>query len=484
VIADVVTLMAANACFLAAGIGVGGAAGVWQTRRDLLRSLGVSYIVGVACVGVLASLLLVAGVSLHVWQLLLVCGLLFAGVLRRRGALLGAPLPAGPRGLWVVRATTALLTAYLAALGIRDALKPLVDWDSWAIWTMKARALVLLGGLDPGLFGGSAYRPLHLDYPPLYPALEAIDFRFMGDLNTQVIHLQAWVMLVGFVLAVLEILRERVPPVLLWPLVAMLATAPSLARQVGSGSADASLAMMFALAALTAWLYVDEGDRRWAVLLAVFAAAAAATKQEGSLFAPLLVVATLAFARQSGRPLRPVLTAGGFLVASMVPWLIWIRVHHAAKTNGDVPIGKSVDPGYLLDRLDRLPVAVHEMTRQAVRPSSWILILPLAVILSVVALRSKQQRRLATFTLAVLVVSTAPVLWAYWVGRPEIHWYVTHSARRTVTSAVLAAGVLLPLLTEQFAGRTPTAGSADDAARVSQRGRHPRVGAGDDATVS
>jgi 4-amino-4-deoxy-L-arabinose transferase-like glycosyltransferase len=230
--------------------------------------------------------------------------------------------------------------------------------------------------------------------------------------------------------------------------------------------------MMFALAALTAWLYVDEGDRRWAVLLAVFAAAAAATKQEGSLFAPLLVVATLAFARQSGRPLRPVLTAGGFLVASMVPWLIWIRVHHAAKTNGDVPIGKSVDPGYLLDRLDRLPVAVHEMTRQAVRPSSWILILPLAVILSVVALRSKQQRRLATFTLAVLVVSTAPVLWAYWVGRPEIHWYVTHSARRTVTSAVLAAGVLLPLLTEQFAGRTPTAGSADDAARVSQRGRH------------
>jgi hypothetical protein len=409
---------------------------------------------GVACTGVLASWLVIAGLSLQVWQVLVLCAVLFAGVLlhRHRGALLGAPIAAGRRAVWVVRAIAVVLFAYLALLGVRDALKPLTDWDSWAIWTMKARALVLLGGLNPALFGGPAYRSLHLNYPPLYPTLEAIDFRFMGDLNTQVIHLQAWAMLVGFLLAVTEILRDRVAPLVLWPFVAMLAVAPSFAGQVGSGSADAPLAVMFALATLAAWRYLDDGDRRWAVLLAAFAAAAAATKQEGSIFAPLLVVVTLVFARAAGRALRPIVAAGAFVIVSMLPWLVWAREHHAANADAEVPISKALDPSYLAGRLDRLPVAIEQMAREAVRPSSWILILPLTAILCLAELLGRN-RRLPLFTLAVLAVSTVPVLWAYWIGKPNIHWYVTHSARRTVTCAVVAAGVLLPLLAQQFTRR-------------------------------
>jgi len=38
------------------------------------------------------------------------------------------------------------------------------------------------------------------------------------------------------------------------------------------------------------------------------------------------------------------------------------------------------------------------------------------------------------------------VVWAYWVGRPSLHYYLQHSARRVVTTPVVLLGAFLPVL--------------------------------------
>ena len=58
----------ANACLLAAGIGVTGLCGWWGGARGAMRSLGVSYLVGLAAFGVIAQLAYVLGASLALWQ--------------------------------------------------------------------------------------------------------------------------------------------------------------------------------------------------------------------------------------------------------------------------------------------------------------------------------------------------------------------------------------------------------------------------------
>jgi hypothetical protein len=447
VIRDVVMLLLANALLLLAGIGVTHVAGLWSDSRQLVRTAGVAYMAGAASVGLVSALGLIVGLTLVAWQQVAICAGLSALTLvpRRRSDWAVPAVVSGRPGRWASRCIQVVLLAYLALQFVHDAVKPLVDWDSWTMWTMKAKALVMLGGLDPRLFAGQAYRPLHLDYPLLMPALEAMDFRFMGKFDTQVIHLQAWCLLVGFVIAVAQLLRDRVPPIVLWPALLLVVVAPSLERQVASGSSDVPMALFFTLAALAGWRFVTDRDTQSIVLMALFSSAAAAIKQEGGPFVLGLLLVIIVFTRAS----RSAVIAAAVVIAGIVPWPMWLRIHHAIHTNGGIPTAKVFDFAYMTGRIGRLGPATEGMARQAFKPSSWLLMLPAALLVVVLRLWAND-RRSAGFVLSVIGLVTAAVLWAYWIGAPDVHWYVTHSARRTVTTAVLCAGMFIPVLVSEL----------------------------------
>jgi len=56
------------------------------------------------------------------------------------------------------------------------------------------------------------------------------------------------------------------------------------------------------------------------------------------------------------------------------------------------------------------------------------------------------ERRTAVFVAAVACLVLVSVVWAYWVGRPSLHYYLQHSARRVVTTPVVLLGAFLPVL--------------------------------------
>ena len=139
--ADLVGLLAVNALFLAAGLGVTGAAGWWRGVRAARRAVGVSYLAGVASFGVAAQLLYVCGASLATWEVVAICGVLALGALRA----LRGPSDAAASARWRLAALRVALMVTLIAVDLWY--QPLWAYDSWTFWTPKAHALWALHGL-------------------------------------------------------------------------------------------------------------------------------------------------------------------------------------------------------------------------------------------------------------------------------------------------------------------------------------------------
>jgi hypothetical protein len=450
-IVHVLGLALANLCYLAAGAGISRALGLWRAPRELLSALAVAYLVGVAACGIAAGWALIAGLGLARWQVVAGCALLAATGLRPRwdGPVLPAP-PARAAGRAVLALQAAV--ALMAVMYLADAaFRPLAEQDAWAMWTMKARAIALLDGLDARVFAGVPYHQVHLDYPLLIPALEAIGFRFMGAVDTQVIHVQGALLVVALLLALPRLLADRVPPAAAWASVLLIAVAPSLVYQAGAGLADVPLAVFFALASMCAWRWLAEGRPQMLVLTVLFAAAVLATKREGGPFVAALFLVVLVAAGRGRR--GQTIAAGVAAVATAIPWQLWLHANGVDTSNGEIPYAKVVDPSYLAGRLGRIPTGAGSLVWHAVEPSAWLVIVPAAAVAVVLAVRGGD-RRTPVFVSALACLVVASVVWAYWVGRPSLHYYLDHSARRVVTTPVVLLGAFLPVLLAAAARRT------------------------------
>jgi hypothetical protein len=429
---DALQLGLANLCIWAAGWGVHRLV-AGRSRR--CGGAATAYLVGVAAVGVAATLLLLAGASLRVWQIVVLCAVLAAcGFVRDRRV-----VPALPR---IVPWWAALLVAaFLVVLGIDLLFQPLWAYDAWAQWTPKAKSFVVFNGLDANYFRTSAPNS---DYPVLVPALEAIDFRFMGGFATQVLHLQFFLLIAGYAGALFELLLPRARAVFVWALVATVVVAPSLGIQAGYALADVPLAVFFSLAGIFAWLWLEERDGAALVLLGLFAAAALDAKNEGELFAGTLLVVLVVIAGAQRFWREAALVVGAGVVAALVgflPWRLWARAHHLT----DYYAGSSPS----LDHLGRIPIAAGRLLREAFDPTSWLALLPLAIVAAALAWIYGGARRGPLLVVALIALTYVELVYVYWSTALPFDYDLNTTARRVVTSPLLFAAALAPLLLEQ-----------------------------------
>ncbi len=287
-------LAVANVVVLAAGGCL-----LWGVRglrswAEAVRLSGLAYMVGVAALGVASTVLLVAGVPYGVTTILVTSVVLaVSGLLL--GQVLGRPPPrlrgGGAQGIGLVAASyVALVGVYLEALFRAGRLAPLSNFDGWAFWVPKAKAIYFFGGLDEQFFRELA----NPTYPPLVPALEAAAFHAMGSADTVTLHVQFWFFLTGFVAAVAGVLGARVHAAVLGPVLLVVLVAPRVVARSLEPQADFLLDYFFALAALLVALWLVE-RRAWQLSLAsLFLAGAMLTKREGQLLAACVLVAAVA----------------------------------------------------------------------------------------------------------------------------------------------------------------------------------------------
>jgi hypothetical protein len=433
-----------NAFVLGAGTGLLWGIRGWRSWAELLRSSGLAYMLGVAGLGVLLVLELVVGVPFGLATVLLTCVALAAGGLVA-GRLLGRPRPAlggdDSRGLAPVAvAFGAAVVVYLEAVFRAGRLAPLSNWDGWAFWVPKAKAIYYFGGLDEQFFRELA----NPSYPPLVPALEAAAFELMGSADTVTLHVQFWFFLAGFVAAVVGLLAPRVPALLLWPFLLFVLVAPRVVTRTLEPQADFLLDYFFALAALLVALWLLEQSPWQLVAASLFLAGAVLTKREGQLLAACVLVAALVASWGMRRFAWPRLAAvGASVLVLAVPWRIWFT---SRDLTSDLP-----GTGFLglFDHLDRPWPALRSVLRAVSDFELWLLVLPLAAIAVGLAFVAGA-RVLPTYAALVYGLAAAGFVWVLWsfteLELPFVQDEGVNPIVRLTGSLVVLSAALVPLL--------------------------------------
>ncbi|HEY3961373.1 MAG TPA: glycosyltransferase family 39 protein [Gaiellaceae bacterium] len=451
---SVVGLLVLDAGFLLAGAALVYGLRLADGVRGLIRYAGLALALGWATTGLLLTLAVTVGVPLSValvvgtWIVLAAAGVL---VRRREG---GAPLrPVEPAGGLTVVATWAGRAAVATGVwftAIRcwypdGHLHP----DVWNFWLPKAKIVYFFGGFSTKLGGFTSQTSP--DYPPLHPLQTAVAFHFMGSADVLSLPLQSWILSCAFLGALVALLRLWVQPHVVWLGVGLLALMPAYVDLVGSGLADEPLAWLFALAGVTAALWLLDHDPRVLALAAIFAAAAVLTKNEGSMLVLAVALAVVIVTRK----LKSALLFGSAAIVCVAVWRVWLRLNDVPH-NFAYDYSKLVDVPYLFHRLHRLVYALAQLGRQLVSPSHWLLI-PVALV--VLAAFAPATRQLGTFVLVTLVLGVLGFAAIYWISPLALHEYVDNSVTRIVDSLMLFSAAALPLVAAEPARTRVTSGS-------------------------
>ena len=398
---------ALNALYLAAG-----GSFLWVTRGadtwiDVVRHLGLAYVVGLALTGLVWNFGLILGAPFSLAMVLavpvvLTLGLLLLGRARRRSVPRGGRL-AGGRPLVVTAVGIAAAGVLLEALFRSARLPGLYEFDGWSFWIPKAKAIYFYGGLDEQFFTGLP----GASYPVLVPTLDAAVFHVVGSADVVVPHFQYWLFAVGFVWALVGLLAERVPPWILWPFVLLLLVAPRIGDRFKVTEADLFLDELFVLAAVLIALWIVDSGRWRLVLATVLLCAVVNTKREGLLLASVLVAVALATTAREWRVRWPSIGILALVVvAAAVPWRVWYVSRNVQ--------GESGSHGLLREgALDLVWPSLRRSVEVLLDPGYWDLIVPLFVGALVLAALARVGRLAVFFGLLAALVLGGGV-WATW----------------------------------------------------------------------
>lgn len=441
-----------DAVYLGLGAAILQAAGIRAGTR--VGRAGLALAVGWAAFAVLASLALMAGLPLAVWQVLLLAAIVAGCALAasRRWPVRSVLAPAVDDGArwqrYLGRGCAALLGVQLGLLVVR-ALYAHADtnYDSWAFWLSKAQSIYFFGGLDTGPGGfGSLDNP---EYPPAAPALEAVTFRFAGGVVPTAIPLQHALVGVAFFLAAAALLARRVPRWILWPSLLALALAPNVTFYFDTALADLPVAYLVSLGAIAAALWLLEGSAGMLILCGIFVAAASLTKSEGFMLSAALVAALAAASLLTQRRRLPLLPLAATPVLALALWKLWLAANDQRLESVLYRTSDLLRPGFLFDRVDRFTYASRELLAILFEPGHWLLVAPLAIVVGGLALARRSA--LGVLYLGWLVLGFLGVTSVYWISNADVTWHVGTSANRVSASLMLFAGALLPLLVAELA---------------------------------
>jgi hypothetical protein len=154
------------------------------------------------------------------------------------------------------------------------------------------------------------------------------------------------------------------------------------------------------------------------------------------------------------KPWRTLVPLIGVTVLAAVPWRVWHAVNDVGDQS-DYRFGDTVHFGRLADRIDRLGIALRDLPGYVVDPGRWLLAVPLVLVLAV--LLSRRRTGLAAFSAGTVLIAFAGYLAIYWIGLPEIHFYLDTSGERVAAPLAVFCAVLFPLLaTEALTGEEPS----------------------------
>jgi len=432
-------LLLANALYFAIGVGLLPLLRIAPDRAALVARLPLAYAVGLAATGIVAAHLALIDIPLGLVELVVLAAvLLFLGLRKLPSGTVPGQSPSEPLWSRLVGVGALVIALVLLAHAWRTyEIRPLLEWDGWAIWGTKARALYEFGGANNPVFTSDAYLPLQ--HPLLLPALQATDFRAMGVYDPTLVHVQLLLLAVGFLLAFVSLLRDRVPFVLVGTTVLAVLAAEPVLKQLSTNLADVPLALFVALGLVGLGRWLATGERWPLIAGALFLGAASLTKSEGLFFSLAALLALLPFAWRRWRELG---AAALGVVAIVLPWRLFVELHGLPLV--EYRFRNAVSPGYLSDHSDRVRPAVDGLLDE-IFTLEWGLLVPLFAAALVTAIVARRYA-LAGFAALWTLLAFAGLVLIYWISVIPIELALVWSGDRTIITLVVGVAALAPVL--------------------------------------
>jgi hypothetical protein len=408
--------------------------------------LGVVLPLGLVLVTIPASYVALLGVPVGLTAT--ITGTLIVGlavwIVRPRSLPAWPHVPPVRAGAVVALGLAAVLAVLLGYASRTFAVRPLLDWDSWAVWTAKARLLYDNASIAPAELRSGSYG--QTPYPIALPTVEALGFGAMGQYDGTLIGVQFVLFAMAFPLALWSLLRGHARSWLIVLVAIVTVGAPQMLYQLLTHYADVPLGLFvgLGLGAGAAWL--SGRGEPWLLLCYVaFLGMAGITKSEGLLFAlaggvALLVGALLAHER--GR-IGGALWAVGGLLAVILPWRVYCAVY--GLSTPDYDLKHVADPGYLAHHRDRVRPVVDELWRQLTISYKWGW-LTWVILLALVAGIVSARWTITAFALTWLALSAFGLVVLYWASNLPVDSHLTNTSYRTIVSLLVGGAALTPLL--------------------------------------
>jgi hypothetical protein len=266
----------------------------------------------------------------------------------------------------------ALEIAYVALLAVG---RPLINWDAWVNWAMKARIIFLDNSISQSVFADASRTVTHLDYPLLLPLVEAWTFRWASTSEDWLAGIPSLFFFASLLVVFHAVLRRLgVGETLALVVVTSFAAVANVNGQAVAVFADLPLAVYASVASIYFILWLRFNSAGNLVIAAVAAGMMPWTKREGIVLLLVLCLAIFILTHNSRRARRGILALIGSALVLAGPWWVFVALQ-GIRNAAFIPMTMA----NLVANLPRLPHIVR-WELPALFNADWSFIWPLGAL--------------------------------------------------------------------------------------------------------
>jgi Dolichyl-phosphate-mannose-protein mannosyltransferase len=434
---------------------------------------GLSLCMGPAIIGILLIFLSMIGIRPARAEILIISALFAVAAIFFSSRRSPQHPPNTPVVKWLAVICLAAIAYGMIAITI-DALGfPVIEWDAFAIWQLKAQVLALQPlHPRPNYFSNLNLSFSHLRYPLLVPMMSA-GMHAMTDRLDDLGKTISLLLFPGMITAVFAAVRKINGTTAALAAAGLLASLEPMFRYGGSGTAEMALTAFYACSLLCMLRW--EENRQWGdlILIALFSASMTWTKNEGLALAAINALLIAVPRKRGEAPLimvlnttgKPHLTATGkrglspFAAAGILALIIaaiylpWIIFSWGLPRTDENYAGRLNIHG-IISNIPRLPTIFAGFAVEMARCWDWGLFWLIALGLTITE-RSKFRHRAVALIGILLVLHLLAYIPPLMVTNWKLQELLDVSSDRLLMHATPAAAILIGLLWPEWAGGTP-----------------------------